>query len=150
MENIDFAAPLKETVEGLRNYIDQLIGYNKLVFAKKMGELSSYLALLIALGNVNRWANIAHPILHGAYDKVPKIPFKYTKDGFASGVRRYIDWFDWIKPDAWIYEHNIMHHYHLGEDDDPDNVEKNLKWLHDAKIPMIFKYITVYAFAFVS
>jgi fatty acid desaturase len=41
-----------------------------------------------------------------------------------------------------------MHHYHLGEIDDPDNVEKNLKWLHDAKVPMFFKYMVVYAFAF--
>lgn len=50
MENIDLGTPLKETIEGLRKYIDQLIGYNKLVFAKKIGEISSYLTLLIALG----------------------------------------------------------------------------------------------------
>jgi fatty acid desaturase len=63
------------------------------------------------------------------------------------GARRWIDWLDWIKPDAWTYEHNIMHHYHLGEDDDPDNVEKNLKWLHESKMPMFMKYGVVYAFA---
>lgn len=50
MDNIDLGTPLRETIEGLRKYIDQLIGYNKLVFAKKIGELSSYLTLLIALG----------------------------------------------------------------------------------------------------
>ncbi len=104
-------------------------------------------AILMAFGNVGRWANVTHPILHGAYDKVPGIPHRYTKAGFAKGWRRYIDWLDWIKPDAWAFEHNIMHHYHLGEDDDPDNVEKNLKWLHDAKIPNFFKYAIVYAFA---
>ncbi len=104
-------------------------------------------ALLIGVGNVGRWANVAHPILHGAYDKVPDIPVKYTKKGFASGSRRWIDWLDWIKPDAWVFEHNIMHHYHLGEDDDPDNVERNLKWLHDWQIPMFFKYAIVYGFA---
>jgi len=104
-------------------------------------------AVLMAFGNVGRWANVTHPILHGAYDKVPGIPHRYTKAGFAKGWRRYIDWLDWIKPDAWAFEHNIMHHYHLGEDDDPDNVEKNLKWLHDAKIPNFFKYAIVYAFA---
>ncbi|WP_455756870.1 fatty acid desaturase family protein [Sulfurimonas sp.] len=104
-------------------------------------------AIFIGVGNVGRWANVTHPILHGAYDKVPNIPYRYTKDGYAAGSRRWIDWLDWIKPDAWAYEHNIMHHYHLGEDDDPDNVEKNLKWLHDAKIPMFMKYVTVYAFA---
>ncbi|MEA3289699.1 MAG: fatty acid desaturase [Campylobacterota bacterium] len=104
-------------------------------------------AALIGIGNVGRWANVAHPILHGAYDKVPNIPYRYTKEGFAKGSRRYIDWLDWIKPDAWVFEHNIMHHYHLGEDDDPDNVEKNLKWLHDKKMPMFFKYAVIYIFA---
>lgn len=104
-------------------------------------------SLFVGVGNVGRWANIAHPVLHGAYDKVPNIPFRYTKKGFASNKRRFFDWLDWIKPDAWAYEHNVMHHYHLGEDDDPDNVEKNLKWLHDSKIPMFAKYAVVYIFA---
>ena len=104
-------------------------------------------AALIGVGNVARWANVTHPILHGAYDKVEGIPFKYTKKGYAAGSRRWIDWLDWIKPDAWAYEHNIMHHYHLGEDDDPDNVEKNLKWLHEMNIPMFVKRSIVYIFA---
>ncbi len=104
-------------------------------------------AALMGVGNVARWANVTHPILHGAYDKVPNIPHRYTKAGFATGHRRWIDWLDWIKPDAWAYEHNIMHHYHLGELDDPDNVEKNLEWLHEKKIPMFLKYAIVYTFA---
>jgi len=104
-------------------------------------------AFLMGAGNVARWANITHPILHGAYDKVPNIPVRYTKKGFAQGNRRWVDWLDWIKPEAWAYEHNIMHHYHLGELDDPDNVEKNLEWLHEKKIPMFFKYAVIYIFA---
>ena len=104
-------------------------------------------AILIAIGNVTRWADIVHPILHGAYDKVPNIPERYTKKFFAKGARRYIDWLDWIKPQAWEYEHNIMHHYHLGEPDDPDNVERNLQWLIQSKIPMWLRYIIIYAFA---
>ena len=40
-----------------------------------------------------------------------------------------------------------MHHYHLGEEDDPDNVESSMVWLHEWKAPMIFKYIFVYIFA---
>ncbi|SFV68182.1 POSSIBLE LINOLEOYL-CoA DESATURASE (DELTA(6)-DESATURASE) [hydrothermal vent metagenome] len=119
------------------------------------GELSSVvfwpLALLAAIGistgNVARWANVTHPVLHGAYDKVPNIPEKYTKKVFAKGARRYIDWLDWIKPEAWSYEHNIMHHYHLGEADDPDNVERNLQWLIQSKIPMFIRYMMMYAFA---
>lgn len=104
-------------------------------------------AVCLSIGNVSRWANIAHPILHGAYDKIPNIPKRYTKSGFAKHGRRYLDWIDWIKPEAWSYEHNIMHHYHLGEDDDPDNVENNLQWLIKAKIPMFLKYVFVYVFA---
>nr|WP_275856182.1 fatty acid desaturase [Sulfurimonas sp. MAG313] len=100
-------------------------------------------AVLIGVGNVSRWANVAHPILHGAYDKVEDVPFRYTKSGFAKGKRRYVDWLDWIKPDAWSYEHNIMHHYHLGEDEDPDNIEVNVDLVRTSTIPNIFKYIFV-------
>jgi len=103
-------------------------------------------AVLISTGNVSRWANVTHPILHGGYDKVPNIPERYTRKHYAKGARRFIDWLDWIKPDAWSYEHNIMHHYHLGEDDDPDNVERNLQWLTQSNIPMWLRYIIVYGF----
>lgn len=104
-------------------------------------------AVMIGVGNVARWADVTHPILHGAYDKVPNIPYKYTKAGYARGVNRYFHWLDWIKPEAWEYEHNIMHHYHLGESEDPDNVEQNLQWLIQSKIPMWLRYIIVYTFA---
>jgi len=104
-------------------------------------------ATFIGLANTSRWANVTHPILHGAYDKVPNVPFRYTKAGFARGARRYVDWLDWIKPEAWEYEHNIMHHYHLGEDEDPDNVELNTQWLHEMKVPMFVKYIVVFILA---
>jgi len=104
-------------------------------------------AILIGVGNVSRWANTTHPILHGAYDKVPNVPFKYTKAGYARGKNRYFHWLDWITPEAWEYEHNIMHHYHLGEADDPDNVERNLQWLIKSKTPIWIKYAFVYLFA---
>jgi len=103
-------------------------------------------ALFIGVGNVSRWANVAHPILHGAYDKVPNIPYKYTKAGFARKGNRFFHWFDWIKPEAWEYEHNIMHHYHLGEEEDPDNVERNLQWLIQSKTPMFLRYVFIYLF----
>jgi fatty acid desaturase len=104
-------------------------------------------ALLISTGNVGRWANVTHPILHGAYDKVPNVPAKYTKKFYAKGARRHLDWLDWITPDAWSYEHNIMHHYHLGEADDPDNVERNMQWLIQSKTPMWARRLFVYIFA---
>lgn len=110
-------------------------------------SLAFLAALLISTGNVSRWANVAHPILHGAYDKVPNIPYRYTRKGFATGSRRHLDWLDWIKPQAWSYEHNIMHHYHLGEKDDPDNVELNTQWIATSNMPMWVRYLVVYAFA---
>ena len=36
-------------------------------------------AILVGVGNVARWANVTHPILHGAYDKVPNIPLDTQK-----------------------------------------------------------------------
>jgi len=105
--------------------------------------LAIFSAFLIGVGNVSRWANVAHPILHGAYDKVEGVPFRYTRLGFAKGLRRYVDWLDWIKPSAWAYEHNIMHHYHLGEEDDPDNIERNVDVIRKSKIPTVFKYLFV-------
>ena len=105
-------------------------------------------ALLISIGNITRWANVAHPVLHGAYDKVPGVPKRYTRKGFAHGKRRRLaDWLDWIEPKAWIHEHNIMHHYHLGELDDPDHIEHNMTWLRESRIPMALRYLIVIVFA---
>ena len=118
-------------------------GINGFVF----WPLAIIAAILISTGNVGRWANVTHPVLHGAYDKVPNVPQKYKKRYYAQGSRRYLDWLDWIKPDAWMYEHNIMHHYHLGETDDPDNVERNMQWLIQSKTPMWARRLFVYIFA---
>lgn len=104
-------------------------------------------ALLISTGNVSRWANVAHPVLHGAYDKVPGVPKRYTRKGFAKGWRRYIDWMDWIDPAAWDYEHNKMHHYNLGEESDPDNIEINMQWLRNSNWPMWLRYFIITVFA---
>jgi fatty acid desaturase len=90
-------------------------------------------AALISQGKFTRWTMMAHHITHRGYDKVPGAPARYTSKGFAQGWRRYIDWFDWIIPEAWHEEHNILHHYRLGEADDPDLVELNLDWMREAK-----------------
>jgi len=125
-------------------YIDETSGLSSLAF----WGFALFAAIFMGVGNVARWANVTHPILHGAYDKVPGVPKNYTKAGYARGWKRYIDWPDWIKPEAWEYEHNIMHHYHLGEDEDPDNVERNLQWLTQSKVPMWLRYVIIYSFAF--
>jgi len=107
-------------------------------------SLALFVAVLISIGNVARWTNVVHPVLHGAYDKVPNIPKQYTKKYFAQGYRRYWDWLDWIQPDAWSYEHNIMHHYHLGELDDPDCIERNTPWLRSEKTSKPLKYLVLF------
>ena len=104
-------------------------------------------ALLISTANVTRWANVAHPVLHGAYDKVPNVPDRFKRKHFAKGWRRVIDWLDWIDPPAWDYEHNKMHHYNLGEDVDPDNIEINMTWLRESKLPMWLRYFIIIIFA---
>jgi fatty acid desaturase len=46
--------------------------------------------------------------------------------------RRFLDWPDWIHPEAWALEHNKNHHCHLNEyvdfdNSDPDLVESNMQ-----------------------
>ncbi len=49
MEYDDIGIPLKETIEEFKSFIEKEIKYNKLVWAKRIGELSSYLLLLVLL-----------------------------------------------------------------------------------------------------
>jgi fatty acid desaturase len=99
-------------------------------------------AFLLSLGQFTRWL-LAHHILHRGYDRVPDVPRRYTSRVFARGWRRYIDWFDWLLPEAWDYEHNILHHYHTGEDGDPDVAERHLEFLRRMRIPVALKYALV-------
>ena len=106
-------------------------------------------AFLISQGNLTRWAMMTHHICHKGYDRVPNIPEKYTSKNFAVGKRRFIDWLDWIQPEAWNYEHNFLHHYHTGETFDPDLVEKTMNDIRHSNLPMAVKY-SVVAFFMVS
>lgn len=45
----DFSAPIKNTFGEFKTYLEQQLNYNKLVFTKKIGELSSYLTLMMIL-----------------------------------------------------------------------------------------------------
>jgi len=103
-------------------------------------------ALLISQGNFTRWANMTHPIVHKGYDKIENIPEEYTSKKYAQGWRRFIDWPDWITPAGWHQEHDILHHYNLGEKLDPDHLEHNLQWLRESTIPMPLRYLLIAAF----
>ncbi len=83
--------------------------------------------IALSTGSAVRWAIVAHHVLHKGYDKVPGTPARLTSTGFAAGSRRWIDWNDWMLPDAWRLEHNVLHHYHTGEVLDPDLVEENVQ-----------------------
>jgi fatty acid desaturase len=104
-------------------------------------------AAAIALGNTAKWAIVAHPILHKGHDTIVGVPVHHTSKGFAKGLRRYVDWLDWIHPDAWHLEHDVLHHGYTGEPNDPDLVEENVAAVRAAKIPRILKYgvISFYA-----
>jgi fatty acid desaturase len=100
-------------------------------------------ALLMSLGSFTRWTQLTHPIVHKGYDKISNIPEKYTSKKFAQGWRRFLDWPDWITPEGWHQEHDILHHYNLGEKIDPDHLQHNLKWLRESNIPMSLRFVII-------
>lgn len=104
-------------------------------------------AWLISQGNFTRWALVTHPILHGAYDRIPGVPHRYTSGGFAKGWRRFFDWFDWIDPDGWHQEHDVLHHYNLGQASDPDQLQTNCTWLRHSGLPIWLRYVLIALFA---
>lgn len=91
-------------------------------------------AVALSLGRSTRWL-LMHHCGHKGYDKVPGVPPEYTSEVFAQGPRRWRDWPDWMLPQAWVYEHNILHHHHTGERRDPDLIERNVAWMHTPAFP---------------
>jgi fatty acid desaturase len=98
--------------------------------------------VLLALGRGARWM-LMHHIGHRGYDRVPGIPAKYTSKVFARGKRRFLDWPDWQIPEAWIYEHNVLHHSYTGEDTDPDLIEKNTEYFRSLNLPRPLQHATL-------
>ena len=126
-----------------RNRIFTFIGYATAWIIPN--PISAY---CISQGIFGRWL-VMHHISHGGYDRVPNIPEKYKSKVFASGWRRYWNWFDWILPEAWHYEHNVLHHYNTSEEKDPDLVEDHMLYVRESKLPKFLKYLVV-AFLSVS
>ena len=85
------------------------------------------------------WTMVAHHTCHGGYDRHDAQPGQDRFHGsrFALGgvLNRGRDWLDWMLPEAWNLEHNVLHHYKLGEAGDPDLVERNLDFLRVAPLP---------------
>src|SRR4051812_21297754 len=107
-----------------------------------------YSVFALAFGTFIRWAVLAHHTLHRGYERCPGVPERLTSQGFARGWRRAVDWLDWLAPDAWRHEHNLLHHYHLNEDPgDPDLVESLVGWHGRVPRPVRWLLLTVYAVA---
>jgi fatty acid desaturase len=108
-----------------------------------IGSLTAWIApnpisaLALSLGRSTRWL-MMHHIGHRGYDTVPGIPGRFTSKSFAAGLRRFIDWPDWMTPEAWKYEHNVLHHSHTGEVYDPDLVERNVDFFSGLPKSLIY------------
>jgi fatty acid desaturase len=100
-------------------------------------------AFMLSQGRFTRWTVVAHHVCHEGLGKVPDIPDRYTRKGFAQGWRRPLDWFDVILPEGWHEEHDVLHHSRTGETADPDLVEDNLGWLRDSDLPVAVRYAMV-------
>jgi fatty acid desaturase len=150
LRKVDLEAFLAD-VKALRREIDDSLGEEDLQHLYKMerwgrtctalGLLGAGIApnpasaILLSIGRSTRWI-MMHHVGHRGYDKVPGVPAKYTSKVFARGRRRFLDWPDWMVPEAWIYEHNVLHHSHTGEERDPDLVERNTVGLREYPKPL--------------
>jgi fatty acid desaturase len=146
-----FLAELKE----LRREMDADLGERDLAHLRRIerfgwaatavGVATGWIApnpvsmVALSLGRSTRWL-LMHHIGHRGYDKVPNVPPRYTSRVFARGWRRFVDWADWMIPEAWIYEHNVLHHSHTGELKDPDLIERNTEFLRNSNLPMPLRY----------
>ncbi len=157
MPQIDTQAFARD-VQALRHELMADLGPAELAHLRKMarwgrlctvfGYLLAWLpnpisVLLLSLGNVARWTMVAHHVLHRGYDRIAETPPHFRSSHFASGWRRWIDWMDWIHPRAWVHEHNHLHHFHLGEYQDPDLVEHNSWILRRRWLPRPLKWLLI-------
>lgn len=163
LSSIDYAAFARD-LDALRREVDDKLGEDDLRHVQKMARWGRWFTgvgyatawmgpnpiamACLAQGNTARWTMLMHHVGHRGYDKVPGVPAELTSAVFAQGSRRFRDWLDWMDPEAWAAEHNVLHHYRTGELADPDLVEENLSAVREANVPMALKYAVVGFFAF--
>ncbi len=150
MKTVDLEGFARE-VSDLRKEIDAALGPEDLAHLRKVqrwGRVAGAIGLAtawagpnpvsiagLALGRGARWM-VMHHVGHRGYDKVEGTPPELTSASFARGKRRLVDWMDWIEPEAWKHEHNVLHHGNTGEEADPDLFERNVTWVHSLPKPM--------------
>ncbi|OUS27216.1 hypothetical protein A9Q99_15640 [Gammaproteobacteria bacterium 45_16_T64] len=103
----------------------------------------------LAAASFARWTILSHHISHRGYENIPGAPARYQSKTYARGWRRLIHWMDWVHPDAWHHEHDVMHHYNLGETGDPDVPQNNAGWIRDSRLPAPIKLLIVTLIAIV-
>lgn len=157
---IDLAAFAKD-IDALRAELQSKLGPEDLAHFRKMerwgrtatalGYATAWIApnpistTLLALGSSARWTIVMHHVSHRGMDQVPGVPERLTSKRFAKGGlrARVRDWLDWVEPEAWNLEHNVLHHYRTGELADPDLVEVHMEMLREAKWPEPVKLAVV-------
>lgn len=93
---------------------------------------------------------IFHHVGHGGYNSEVGTDSRYHRMNFGKGpVRRFLDWCDWMQPEAWDVEHNFYHHYFLGEERDPDVLEVNAYEYRNAKYPTAVKTMQMAAISMI-
>jgi len=101
--------------------------------------------VMLSTWTYSRWAMIAHHTCHGGYDRHGSKQYRGASFALGSPMRRARDWLDWMLPEAWNHEHNVLHHYKLGETGDPDLVERNLEFVRRWPLPIAVKLAFVAA-----
>jgi len=106
--------------------------------------------MALSLWTHSAWTMIGHHVCHGGYNRTDPTG-RYSSRGFALGTlaRRVIDWFDWMLPEAWNIEHNQLHHFRLGENADPDLLERNVgiwKGLGRYTMPIMSMFLWKWAY----
>ena len=111
-------------------------------------------AFMMSTAICARWTMVGHHVCHGGYNAAMtegnEIKGRFHRRKFARGPwNRIVDWMDWMMPEAWDVEHNHLHHYQLGEDADPDLVERNMKTTREGPMPMWARYMQVAALSLI-
>lgn len=147
------ASAFARDLASLRAELDEDLGAEDLAHFRKMarwgrtctalGYATAWIApnplsaALLSLGSTARWTIVTHHVSHRGLDKIDGAPRSKT---YAKGWRRYVDWLDWMTPEGWAYEHNVLHHYRTGETADPDLVEHNMQKIREADLPRLVKW----------
>jgi fatty acid desaturase len=161
ISDIDTKGFLRE-LSDLRREINEDLGEKDIRHLKKMERWGRWLTAIgvltaglmpnpvsmvcLALGRNNRWV-MMHHISHSGYERVPGLPKKYTRKVFGQGRRRFIDWLDWLTPETWAYEHNVLHHAYTAESRDPDLIERNTESLREMGLPKAIRYLVMFMFS---